>query len=224
MRRMLDWHRTQSPMGTLVILWTWLLLLLLSRFSHIQLCDPIDGLLPGSPVPGILQARTLEWVAISFSSAWKWKVNMATLPILSPEPLQTDRPNWVLLCLTHRLPPCLRDFLALQGWSSARGQAPERSQGEASHAFFSSQDWSSPRLTDRKKSPSLHGKPHSQECHLSPFPSLALQGPTVQTYHTDIPNHLLASISAKEARFRSPLFLSPVVLYALITFLSHLPW
>ena len=33
------------------------------------LCDPIDGLLPGSPVPGILQARTVEWVAISFSSA-----------------------------------------------------------------------------------------------------------------------------------------------------------
>ena len=37
------------------------------------LCDPIDSSLPGSPVPGILQARTLEWVAISFSSAWKWK-------------------------------------------------------------------------------------------------------------------------------------------------------
>ena len=35
------------------------------------LCDPIDGGPPGSPVPGILQARTLEWVAISFSSAWK---------------------------------------------------------------------------------------------------------------------------------------------------------
>ena len=33
------------------------------------LCDPIDGLLPGSPVPGILQARTLEWVAISFSKS-----------------------------------------------------------------------------------------------------------------------------------------------------------
>ena len=33
------------------------------------LCDPIDGSLPGSPVPGILQARTLEWVAISFSNA-----------------------------------------------------------------------------------------------------------------------------------------------------------
>ena len=37
------------------------------------LCDPIDGSQPGSPVPGILQARTLEWVAISFSNAWKWK-------------------------------------------------------------------------------------------------------------------------------------------------------
>ena len=35
------------------------------------LCDPIDGSLPGSPVPGILQARTLEWVAISFSNALK---------------------------------------------------------------------------------------------------------------------------------------------------------
>ena len=37
------------------------------------LCDPIDGSPPGSPVPGILQARTLEWFAISFSNAWKWK-------------------------------------------------------------------------------------------------------------------------------------------------------
>ena len=36
------------------------------------LCDPIDGSPPGSPVPGILQARTLEWVAVSFSNAWKW--------------------------------------------------------------------------------------------------------------------------------------------------------
>ena len=40
------------------------------------LCDPIDGSPPGSPVPGILHARTLEWVAISFSNAWKWKVKV----------------------------------------------------------------------------------------------------------------------------------------------------
>ena len=43
------------------------------------LCDPIDGSTPGSPVPGILQARTLEWVAISFSNAWKWKVKVKLL-------------------------------------------------------------------------------------------------------------------------------------------------
>jgi len=40
------------------------------------LCNPIDGSPPGSPVPGILQARTLEWVAISFSNAWKRKVKV----------------------------------------------------------------------------------------------------------------------------------------------------
>ena len=44
-------------------------LLLRSRFSRIRLCNPIDGSPLGSPVPGILQARTLEWAAISFSSA-----------------------------------------------------------------------------------------------------------------------------------------------------------
>ena len=43
------------------------------------LCDPIDSSRPGSPVPGILQARTLEWVAISFSIAWKWKVKVKSL-------------------------------------------------------------------------------------------------------------------------------------------------
>ena len=43
------------------------------------LCDPIDGSPPGSPVPGILQARTMEWVAISFSNAWKWKVKVKSL-------------------------------------------------------------------------------------------------------------------------------------------------
>ena len=43
------------------------------------LCDPTDGSPTGSPVPGILQARTLEWVAISFSNAWKWKVKVKSL-------------------------------------------------------------------------------------------------------------------------------------------------
>ena len=44
--------------------------------SCATLCDPRDGSPPGSPVPGILQARTLEWVAISFSNAWKWNVKV----------------------------------------------------------------------------------------------------------------------------------------------------
>ena len=43
------------------------------------LCDPIDGSPPGSPVPGILQARTLEWTAIFFSNACKWKVRVKSL-------------------------------------------------------------------------------------------------------------------------------------------------
>ena len=47
--------------------------------SCTTLCDPIDSGPPGSPIPGILQARTLEWVAISFSNAWKWKVKVKSL-------------------------------------------------------------------------------------------------------------------------------------------------
>ena len=59
------------------------------------LCDHIDGSPPGSPVPGILQARTLEWVAISFSNAWKWKVKVKSLkscPTLS-DPMDCSLPG-----------------------------------------------------------------------------------------------------------------------------------
>ena len=59
--------------------WGTALLLLLSCFSRVQLCDPIDGSPPGFPIPWILQARILEWVAISFSNAWKWKVKEKSL-------------------------------------------------------------------------------------------------------------------------------------------------
>ena len=67
----------QWPCGTL---------LLLAAAKSLQscpingtLCDPTNGSPPGSPVPGILQARTLEWAAISFSNAWKWKVKVKSL-------------------------------------------------------------------------------------------------------------------------------------------------
>ena len=48
------------------------------------LCDPTDSSPPGSPVPGILQARTLEWVAISFSNAWKWKMKVKSFSRVRP--------------------------------------------------------------------------------------------------------------------------------------------
>ena len=52
--------------------------------SCLTLCDLIDGSPPGSAVLGILQARTLEWVAISFSNAWKWKVKVKSLSRVRP--------------------------------------------------------------------------------------------------------------------------------------------
>ena len=63
------------------------------------LCDPIDGSLPGSPVPGILQARTLEWVAISFSNAWKWNVK-----VKSPSHVQLLATPWTA---AYQAPPSM---------------------------------------------------------------------------------------------------------------------
>ena len=65
--------------------------------SCLTLRNPIDGSPPGSAVPGVLQARTLEWVAISFSNAWKWKVKSESdvaqsCPILS-NPMDCSLPG-----------------------------------------------------------------------------------------------------------------------------------
>ena len=70
---------TQTHRFILLFSTPMLLLLLLSHFSRVRLCATPEGSPPGSPVPGILQARTLEWVAISFSNAWKWKVKVKSL-------------------------------------------------------------------------------------------------------------------------------------------------
>ena len=59
--------------------------------SCLTLCDPINGSPPGSSVPGILQARTLEWVASSFSNAWKWKVKVKSLNM--PDPMDCSLPG-----------------------------------------------------------------------------------------------------------------------------------
>ena len=65
--------------------------------THVQ---PRDGSPPGSPVTGILQARTLEWVAISFSNAWKWKVKVKSLSCVqlfaSPWTAAYQAPPWDL--------------------------------------------------------------------------------------------------------------------------------
>ena len=64
-----SWFCTEIGQQVVVVAVLLLLLLLLSRFSRVRLCATIDHSPPDSPVPGILQARTLGWVAISFSSA-----------------------------------------------------------------------------------------------------------------------------------------------------------
>ena len=72
------------------------------------LCDPRDGSPPGSPVPGILQARALEWVAISFSKAWKWKVKVKSLSRAWP-----SATPWTA---AHQAPPSM-GFSRQEYWS-----------------------------------------------------------------------------------------------------------
>ena len=72
------------------------------------LCSPIDGSPPASAIPGILQARTLEWVAISFSNAWKWKVKVKSLSQV-----------WLLATprtAAHQAPPSM-EFSRQEYWS-----------------------------------------------------------------------------------------------------------
>ena len=72
------------------------------------LCDPTDDSPPGSPVPGILQARILEWVAISFSNAWKWKVKVKSLSCV--------RPSVTLWTAAYQAPPSM-GFSRQEYWS-----------------------------------------------------------------------------------------------------------
>ena len=91
------------------------------------LCDPIDGSPPGSPIPGILQARTLEWVAISFSSAWKWKVKGKSL---SPVWLFTT--PWTA---AHQTPPSM-GFSRQEYWSGVPSPSPLVPQEAVNHTLL----------------------------------------------------------------------------------------
>ena len=76
--------------------------------SCLTLCDPTDGSPPGSPVPGILQARTLQWVAVSFSNAWKWKVKVKSLSCV-----QLLATPWIA---AYQAPPSM-GFSSQEYWS-----------------------------------------------------------------------------------------------------------
>ena len=104
-----------------------LLLLLLSRFSRFWLCDPIDGSPPGSPVPGILQARTPEWVVISFSNAWKWKVKVKSLSCVRL--LATP---WTA---AYQAPPSV-GFSRQEYWSGVPLPSPVAESEEELKSFF----------------------------------------------------------------------------------------
>ena len=84
--------------------------------SCLTLCDPREGSPPGSPVPGILQARTLEWVAISFSNAWKWKVKVKSL-----SGVQLFTTPWTL---AYQAPPSV-GFSRQEYWSGLPLPSPK---------------------------------------------------------------------------------------------------
>ena len=79
------------------------------------LCDPIDGSPPGSAIPRILQARTLEWVAISFSNAWKWEVKVKSLSRV--------RLLVTLWIAAHQAPPS-KGFSRQEYWSGVPLPSP----------------------------------------------------------------------------------------------------
>ena len=88
----------------------------MSLQSCSTLCDPIDGSPTGSPVPGTLQARTLEWVAISFSNAWKWKVK-----VKSPSHVQLLATPWTA---AHQGPLSM-GFSRQEYWSGVPLPSPQ---------------------------------------------------------------------------------------------------
>ena len=103
--------------STLLSVYTrvWLVAAAKSPQSCLTLCDPINGSPPGSSVPGILQARTLEWVAISFSNAWKWKVKVKSLGRI-----------WLLATpwiAAHQAPPSM-GFSRQEYWSGVPLPSP----------------------------------------------------------------------------------------------------
>ena len=134
----------QPPYPKLCLNWSILILRYLSSLirptanakslqSCPTLCDPIDGSPPGSPVPGILQARTLEWFAISFSDAWKWKVKGKSL-----SHVRLLATPWTT---AHRAPPSM-GFSRQEYWGGVPSPSPVLTLEELKKIH------KKPRLTD----------------------------------------------------------------------------
>ena len=106
------------------------------------LCDPIDGSPLGSAIPGILPARTLEWIAISFSNAWKWKVKVKSLSCV-----RLFVTPWTA---AHQTPPSM-EFSRQEYWSGLPLPSPRPA---CSHLNFSPvrpiSDFWPPELYDNK--------------------------------------------------------------------------
>ena len=96
------------------------------------LCDPIDGSPSGSPVPGILQAKTLEWAAISFSNAWKWKVKVKLL-----SGVQFLATPWTA---AYQAPPSM-GFSRQEYWSGVPSPSPHFRESGAFGNFPNVVEW-----------------------------------------------------------------------------------
>ena len=108
------------------------------------LCDPIDGSPPGSPVPGILQARTLEWVAISFSNVWKWKVKVNSL-----SRVQLLATPWTA---AYQAPPP-RGFSMQEDWSGVPLPSPQIQSNpyQITNSIFTELEWKFSQFVWRHK-------------------------------------------------------------------------
>ena len=101
--------------------------------SCLTLCDPIDGSPPGFPIPGILQARTLKWVAISFSNAWKWKVKVKS---------ESEKWKWSHSVMSNpQRPHGLQPSRLLHPWDF-----PGKSTGVGCHCLLRLSFWLKPKM------------------------------------------------------------------------------
>ena len=140
------------------------------------LCDPIHGSPPGSPVPGILQARTLEWVAISFSNAWKWRVKVKVLSCIWP-----SATPWTA---AHQAPLSM-GFSRPEYWNGVPLPSPKWGINELNCSFM-------PHGCCRHRCIQMiicHENlidPHISDCHSSPRSPLFIRASSCFVFHEEI--------------------------------------